>query len=110
MTLIQPQRGYDCTTQSFLENAQLTPNPHFSIMQDQAVISLVENGIGCSVIPELVLQTHTGNYNSYPIEGDPYRTIALATQQGKTQSLTTKKMMREIENCIESLSQSLPAL
>lgn len=101
MTLILPQRGYDHTTRTFLAENQLEQDERYFITLDNSVIALVENGLGCSIMPELVLQNCTGNYKALPLENNIYRTIALATVRGKSTSLAGEKMIQEIRNQVK---------
>lgn len=104
MKLILPQRGYDRTTQEFLEKNQLTVDPNYCIDLDYAVLALVEHGIGYSILPELVLKNCVGQYKTYPIESNIYRTITLATLHGKSMSLASKKMIQEIRLFVDHSS------
>jgi DNA-binding transcriptional LysR family regulator len=101
MTLILPQRGYDHTTRTFLAENQLQQDERYFITLDNSVIALVENGLGCSIMPELVLQNCAGNYKALPLENNIYRTIALATVRGKTVSLASEKMIQEIRDQVK---------
>ena len=105
MTLILSQRGYDRTTQEFMTRNQLEPNPSYFITLDHSVLALVENGIGCSIMPELVLKHCAGNYKVYPIENNIYRTIGLGTLRGRRLSLACEKMLQEIRAYVESDSR-----
>ena len=104
MHLVIPKRGYDRVTADFLRDNQLEQDPSFLINLDQSVIALVESGICCSIIPELVLQNNRGNYRAYPLENNIYRTIALGFLKNKELSLASKKMIAEIRSSVQSFS------
>ena len=104
MNLVLPRRGYDRITEEFLRENHLEQNSTFFINLDHSVIALVENNVCCSIIPELVLRHCVGNYNIFPLESNLYRTIAVAYLKGRELSLATKKMILEIQNCVQSFS------
>ena len=101
LTLILAQRGYDRIMREFLEANQLVLDPRYVINLDHSVLAMVESGIGCSILPELVLQNCEGHYRVYPIENNIYRTIALATLRGRSLSLAGEKMIQEIRTNVE---------
>lgn len=105
MTLILSQRSYDRIMRDFLEENQLALDPRYVITLDYSVLAMVESGIGCSILPELVLQNYAGHYKVYPIENNIYRTIALATLRGRSVSLASEKMIQEIRTNVEQYSK-----
>ncbi|MGL5511699.1 MAG: LysR family transcriptional regulator, partial [Sporomusa sp.] len=50
------EEGYDNDIKIFINNHNLSVNPHHKIKDDTSVLALVESGIGISIIPELVLK------------------------------------------------------
>lgn len=105
--LILSQRGYDRSIQTFLERNHLEPSPQHHITLESSVIALVEGGMGCSIMPELVLKRHPGQYQIFPLSSNKYRTIGLAVLRDRTRSLANQKMIEEIRLLIDKKSNSI---
>lgn len=71
----------DHDTRRAFEAAGIHPNIKFTTKDDYAIISMVEKGLGVSVMPELLLRGHTGKVAAIPLDPPLKRTIALALGQ-----------------------------
>lgn len=65
-----------------LGKAGITPNVRFTTKDDYAVIAMVEQGLGVSIVPELLVRGRGQNVELRPLEPKATRTIALALPQG----------------------------
>lgn len=99
--LIMPSRGMDRNTQEFFESNHLELSKQHDVALDSSVVALVESGVGCSILPELVLQRTPGNYKIFPLMDNKHRTIAVATLRGRKISLANEKMIQEIRKEID---------
>lgn len=61
-----------------MELAGVTPNIRFTTKDDYAILAMVENGLGISIVPELLLQGHAENLRVMELFPGARRTIALA--------------------------------
>ncbi len=61
-----------------LELAGVQANIKFTTKDDYAIIAMVEQGLGISIMPELLLQGHTEKVCVMPLENGAARTIGLA--------------------------------
>ena len=61
-----------------LREAGLEPNVRFTTKDDYAILAMVENGLGISIMPELLLKGHTDGIRVLPLDPPATRTIALA--------------------------------
>ncbi len=68
----------DQDTRRALEAAGIRPRIKFTTKDDYAIISMVEKGLGVSVMPELLLRGHTGKVAALPIDPPVKRTIGIA--------------------------------
>lgn len=100
-TMIQSQRGYDRSTHDYLQKNQLEGSQIHNVTLESSVIALVEGGLGCSIVPELVLKRNPGRYQAFPLSNNKYRTIALATLRGRKISLANTKMIEVIRSVVE---------
>jgi len=66
------------------EKRGLTPNIQYKVYDDYTIMSMVEKGLGVSVLYSLVLQNHKQNYAIRPISTPVERTIALVYKNKKT--------------------------
>ena len=69
-----------------MELAGVKPNIRFTTKDDYAIIAMVENGLGVSIVPELLLQGHTDNLRAMELFPGAKRTIALAIPDSSASS------------------------
>ena len=73
--------------------------------QDSAVIKMVEQGMGCSILSELVLRGATDHVTLAPIDPPAYREIGAAVARGRKPS----PVIRAFLTCLrEDVRQSAP--
>lgn len=76
-----------------------------SATQDSAVIKMVEQGMGCSILSELVLRGATDHVTLAPIDPPAYREIGAAVARGRKPS----PVIRAFLTCLrEDVRQSAP--
>ncbi|MBP3654933.1 MAG: LysR family transcriptional regulator [Oscillospiraceae bacterium] len=68
----------DQDTRRIMEAAGVTPNIKFTTKDDYAIIAMVEQGLGMSIMPELLLQNHTDNVVTMELVPKSSRLIGLA--------------------------------
>jgi DNA-binding transcriptional LysR family regulator len=71
----------------------LSPKVHFSIWDDYAIMSMVESGLGISVLPRLILRRAPYNIVIKELEEPAGRDIALALRDKDAASLAVKKFI-----------------
>lgn len=65
-----------------LENAGVKPNVRFYTKDDYAIIAMVEQGLGMSIVPELLLKGRSDRLRVMPLIPEAKRVIALAVAAG----------------------------
>ena len=65
-----------------LDNAGVRPNIKFTTKDDYAILAMVEQGLGISIVPQLLLRGRAQNLVVRPLEPQANRTIALAIPEG----------------------------
>lgn len=75
----------------------LTPNVHFTTWDDYAIMSMVENGLGISILPELVLRRTPYHIVTKELDVPAYRSIGLALRDKKTASLAVKRFLEYVK-------------
>jgi len=76
---IMPKVGCDNDVRRIFREHGITPNIKFEIADDHAIIAMVQNGIGISVLPEMILYNQLDNICVLDLERENYRSIAIAT-------------------------------
>ena len=66
-----------------LDNAGIRPNIKYTTKDDYAILAMVEQGLGISIVPQLLIQGRTQNLEVRPLIPTASRTIALAIPQGE---------------------------
>ena len=64
-----------------LDSAGIRPDIKFTTKDDYAILAMVEQGLGISIVPELLLKGHRERLEIRPLEPEAARTIALALPQ-----------------------------
>ena len=67
-----------------LDNAGVRPNIKFTTKDDYAILAMVEQGLGISIVPQLLLRGRAQNLVVRPLEPQASRTIALAIPEGQS--------------------------
>jgi len=67
-----------------LDKAGVRPKVKFTTKDDYAILAMVEQGLGVSIVPSLLLRGRRENLEVRPLEPRASRTIALATQGRET--------------------------
>ncbi len=75
----------------------LQPRVHFTTWDDYAIMSMVESGLGVSMLPQLILRRIPYRIVAKEVDVPAYRTIAFAVREGKTVSLAVKRFMEYLK-------------
>ena len=72
----------------------LTPDVKFTTWDDYAIMSMVEQGLGISILPELILRRIPYDVVVKPLDRPAYRTIGIAMKNQETASAAVKKFLK----------------
>lgn len=67
-----------------LDRAGIVPDVKFTTKDDYAILAMVEQGLGISIVPQLLLKGHQTDLVIRPLEPQASRTIALAIPGNET--------------------------
>lgn len=81
---------------SAFEREGLKPDIHYKVYDDYSIMSMVEQGLGISILYSLVLKNFRGNFETRPITVPVERTIALAYKNKKTLPVAARYFMDDI--------------
>lgn len=76
---IMPSKGGDADVTRIFKKYHVTPSIKFKLVENQAIISMVENNLGISILAEMVLKGISNNIRILSLEQDCYRSIGIAT-------------------------------
>lgn len=91
------EKGGKADVSAIFERCGLTPNVRFTTWDDYAVMSMVESGLGISVLPGLILRRAPYRIAVQPLEIPAYRSIGLALKSRKTASLAVKRFLEYLD-------------
>ena len=80
----------DHDTRAIWRNSGVTPNIRFTSKDDYAIIAMVEQGLGMSIMPELLLRDHTDNVVVKELVPKASRLIGLAIPNASGTSPATR--------------------
>jgi DNA-binding transcriptional LysR family regulator len=87
------EKGAKAEISALFERSNLTPDVHFTTWDDYAVMSMVESGLGVSILPELILKRIPYHIAIKELDVPAYRKFRLALRDKKTSSLAVKKFI-----------------
>lgn len=87
------EKGAKAEISEIFERCNLTPNVHFTTWDDYAVMSMVESGLGISILPELILKRVPYKIIAKELDVPAYRNIGLALKSKKNASLAVKRFL-----------------
>ena len=79
------------------EANKIKPQIHFKTWDDYAIMSMVESGLGISILPKLRLRRIPYQIAVKPLEINAYRTISFATKNNAPLSAATKRFMEYLK-------------
>ena len=75
-TFVLMESGYSQITEKMFEDAKMRPKQQYTVLDDYTLMSMVESGLGVSILPELILQRTPYRLYSCPAEPAYYRRLA----------------------------------
>lgn len=87
------EKGAKADVSQVLEQWDIRPNVHFTTWDDYAIMSMVESGLGISILPELILKRTPYRIVAKELEVPAYRKICLALRDKKTVSLAVRRFI-----------------
>ena len=87
------EKGAKAEVSEIFERCNLTPQVHFTTWDDYAIMSMVESGLGISILPQLILKRVPYHIVAKELDVPAYRNIGLALRDKKTASLAVKRFL-----------------
>ncbi len=90
---IHLEKGENSDVKKIFESRGMMPEAKFTTWDDYAVMSMVESGLGISVLPELILKRCPYRILTKPLDVPAYRNLGFALRDKKTASVAVKRLM-----------------
>lgn len=87
------ERGARTDVTEIFEREGLSPRVRFTTWDDYAIMSMVESGLGISILPELILRRIPYRIVAKKLAVPVYREIGLALRERESASLAVKKFI-----------------
>lgn len=87
------EKGVKSEVSEIFEQFNLKPNVQFTIYDDYAIMSMVESGLGISILPQLILKRIPYRIVIKELDAPAYRNIGLALRDKESASLAVKRFI-----------------
>lgn len=87
------EKGAKGEISEIFERCNIRPEIHLTTWDDYAILSMVESGLGISILPELILQRIPYRIVIKELDIPAYRKIGFAMRDKKTASLAVKRFI-----------------
>ena len=98
---IMPMPDYDGEVRFILDKLERRPHILFSACSDYAIINMVTEGLGISILSELLLRNYSHHAVALPMDPSQERTLGMGVPQVKTASPVTRNFMRYVQRYVE---------
>lgn len=102
--LIRAKKGSDNDLKRMLEENNIVPKVKFELEDDQAIFSMVQHGMGMSILPKLALFRLPENIRILQLEKEYYRTIGIAATSFQTIAPATKKFIEFLQQWSKNIN------
>ena len=97
---IMPMPDYDGEVRFILDKLDHWPHILFSACSDYTIINMVTEGLGVSILPELLLKNYNHRAVAMPIEPAQERVLGIGVPQLKSASPVTRNFIRYVEQYV----------
>ena len=87
------EKGAKAEISEIFEQHEIAPQVRFTTWDDYAIMSMVEKGLGISILPELILQRIPYQLVKKELEVPAFRRIGIASREQKSMSLAAKRFL-----------------
>ncbi|MCM3782808.1 LysR family transcriptional regulator [Neobacillus mesonae] len=98
---IMPKWGGDDEIEMMIKTHRVKLSIRFEVAEEQAIIGMVQHGLGISILPEMVLTRLPDSIRVVPIAEEPYRMIGMAALSLKDLSPAAQKLMISVQDWLK---------
>ncbi|MFK4301635.1 DNA-binding transcriptional LysR family regulator [Paenibacillus sp. RC254] len=99
-SFIMPASGCDTDVRRIFSQHKLAPKIKYELEDDHAIMAMVQNGLGVSILPEMILVQNPYELCIRPLDGPYSRSIGIAAASLKNMAPAAKKCMNFIAEWI----------
>ncbi|MEY2194244.1 LysR family transcriptional regulator [Neobacillus sp. BF23-41] len=103
---IMPKAGCEVLVKKRFQSNGLQPNIHFEVEDNQTIISMVQEGLGLTVIPQLTLPNWLTQVSTVELVPETYRTIGLAVKSRKDCTPAVKEFIIASQKFVKTNSEN----
>lgn len=103
---IMPKAGCEVLVKERFQSNGLQPNIHFEVEDNQTIISMVQEGLGLTVIPQLTLPNWLTQVSTVELVPETYRTIGLAVKSRKDCTPAVKEFIIASQKFVKTNSEN----
>lgn len=93
-TFVLLESGYSQITEKMFADADMRPKQMYTVKDDYTVMSMVESGLGVSLLPELMLQRSPYNMYAFPAEPAYYRRMGVSWLRKEENTIAVNKFVQ----------------
>lgn len=94
------KRGYDDDIYKILAEYSLAPNIKFTSNNEHAVVSMIESGLGVSILPELVVRSYHENVSVLPLSPEVSRKLGICVTSFDELSPACRRFCRYVRKTV----------
>ena len=95
--MLEIQTGKSSSVESLFRRRGLTPQVFFTTWEDFAITTMVENGLGVSVLPRLILRRVPYHIAIRPLTEPAYRRLGFVLRSKESASLAMKRFLTYLD-------------
>jgi len=103
LPFIMPVSGCDADVRRIFSQHKLSPKIKYELEDDHAIMSMVQNALGISILPETILSKTQYDLCIRPLHGEHFRSIGIAAVSFKNTSPAARKLVDFITTWINKL-------
>lgn len=93
-TFVLMESGYSQITEKMFEDAGMRPKKQYRVKDDYTVMSMVESGLGVSILPELILRRSPYRLYAFPAEPAYYRRLGVSWLKKEENTIAVNKFVQ----------------
>lgn len=97
---IQLDEGEDYTIQAIFDTYQIQPNIQYTVRQDQTILAMVSQGLGISIMDELMLQQCAYPLVACSLPQPFYMNIGICVKDKNALSLSTRRFIDHVRRWV----------
>ena len=102
--LLDKAGNRDREVMQVFEQAGTAPRVRFTTLDDCAVMSMVEHGLGVSVLSELVLKGRRDDVQAVPLDPPAYRQLGILVRDRKDLRPAARRFITEAREIIDQIN------